>query len=31
VRLGQIEDLHTEVGSGSQDSFRYSTGIVFKL
>lgn len=36
VRLGQFEDLHTQfdskVGlSGSQNSFRYSGGVVFKL
>lgn len=34
VRLGQLEDLYTQTGglpSGSQNSFRYSTGVVFKL
>jgi opacity protein-like surface antigen len=38
VRLGQFEDLYTQfgsgsgfTGSGSQNSFRYSTGVVFKL
>ena len=39
VRLGQFEDLYTQFngaigfgsGGGSQNSFRYSTGIVFKL
>jgi opacity protein-like surface antigen len=31
VRLGQLEDLYTQLGSGSQNSFRYSGGVVFKL
>ena len=40
VRLGQFEDLYTQFdanigfgsgGGGSQNSFRYSTGVVFKL
>jgi hypothetical protein len=31
VRLGQFEDLYTQLGGGSQNSFRYSGGVVFKL
>jgi hypothetical protein len=31
VRLGQLEDLYTQVGGGTQNSFRYSGGVVFRL